>query len=324
MSAPSSEPDNELALVFAADEAYAMPLAVTLHSALSHLDLACRPGVYVLDVGVCDTSRAHVVDVARAARDNASVTWLPVAEEPLAGLSGGPDRTAEAARAAYSRLLIPGLLPAHTRRGVYLDSDVLIRGDISPLFTLSLGDAAVGASREFLIHSTEDEMSGVRGHRPARPYLNAGVLVFDVPAWTDAKITERALSFARDNTPPWLDQDALNAALDKWHDIGPEWNLQVGAFRTAFPASAFPLAGRYADPQRLYRSAAVLHFTGGNPWDPRCNSRGTSAWVWYLLRLRWYSPTQSVGWTLHWLRVRLTFGLAAKARRLRRSLKRAG
>jgi lipopolysaccharide biosynthesis glycosyltransferase len=321
---PPADSTTAAALVFAADDAYAMPLGVTLHSALTHLDSSCRPGIYVVDGGISDASRSRILKLVRAVRKDASVTWLPVPREPLAGLPSGPDRTARASQAAYSRLLIPGLLPAQTRRAVYLDTDILVRGDISPLFDLDLGGAAVGATRDFLIHSTDDEMSGVRGQRAGQPYFNAGVMVIDVERWIRAQITERTLAVARSNSDQiWLDQDALNAVINDWHDLGPDWNLQVGAFRAwAFPASAVALQGRYANPASLYRAAAVIHFSGGNPWDPRCNSPGTSAWVRQLLRLRWYSPAQSISWTLHWLRLRLAFGLAAKARRLRRWLKR--
>jgi len=312
----------ESALVFAADDAYAMPLAVALHSVLAHLDPGCRPELYVIDIGLSSASRARVLKVARAARDDATVTWLPVPTETLAGLPSGPDRSTRAAQAAYSRLLVPQLLPPQIRRAVYLDIDLLVRGDVSQLFTISLGGAAVGATRDFLIHTTDDEMAGVSGRRAGQPYYNAGVLVIDIPSWTSAKLTERTLDFARANTAQtWLDQDALNGVVDDWHDLGPEWNLQVGAFRAScFPPSSVPLQGRYGNPKRLYSSALVIHFTGVNPWDSRCNSRGTAAWVWYLIRLRWHSPAQAVRWTVHWLGERGVYGLFAKSHRFWRAL----
>jgi lipopolysaccharide biosynthesis glycosyltransferase len=85
-------------------------------------------------------------------------------------------------------------VPAHIHRAVYLDSDVLVQADLSPLFTLGLDGAAVAGVRDLMITTTDHPSSGVRERDRSRPYFNAGVLVIDLGTWRDSGVGERLLT----------------------------------------------------------------------------------------------------------------------------------
>jgi lipopolysaccharide biosynthesis glycosyltransferase len=187
-------------------------------------------------------------------------------------------------------LLIPELLPRHLSRALYLDADVLVRHDPSPLFAIALGDAIVGAARDAAITSTDHELSGVRDRALARPYFNTGVLVMDMERWREAGLTERALGYAAASAEPlrWAEQDALNAVLDTWHELDPRWNTQHSLFLS----------------RDRFRAAGIWHFVGGKPWNPKCQAPGTMSWAAGLLRSGWYTPREGVVWLLGWLGAR--------------------
>ena len=229
----------------------------------------------MFDNDLSSSSRARLLKIVDAAGRRYGLRWIRIPAERLGHLASdsrfGP--------ASYARLLIPELVPRQIRRAVYLDSDVLVRGDLSPLFTVELGDALVGAVRDFAIGSTVHEMSGVRDPDRPRVYFNTGVLVMDVARWRNEGLADRALEYAAAGSEPlpWADQDALNAVLESWHELEYRWNVQQ---RNLFMAERLPRTEitEHLHRQRwnLYRTAVVLHFVGPNPWSTgaRLQARG--------------------------------------------------
>ncbi|MDS7999096.1 glycosyltransferase, partial [Streptococcus pneumoniae] len=71
---------------------------------------------------------------------------------------------------AYARYLISRLITED--RVVYLDSDIIVNGDLSPLFELSLGDYSLAAVRD------------VDGNG-----FNSGMLVIDCQKWREKDVT---------------------------------------------------------------------------------------------------------------------------------------
>jgi lipopolysaccharide biosynthesis glycosyltransferase len=291
---------SELALVLSANERYAQGLAVALRSALINLSPVVRPMVFVLDHGLSAPTKARLTRMASAAGWD-ELCWRPI---PAGRLDRHDHKRFTSA--TYARLLIPDLLPASVRRAVYLDSDVLVRRDLSPLFTTALGDAPVGAVRDATILTTADPGSGVREPGSPRPYFNNGVLVIDLDRWRMTGLGARALEYAAAGGEPlpWADQDALNAVNDDWRELPATWNLQHRRLRTA------------------NKNAAVLHFTGQKPWYGSCTSPGTAAWVRTLVASRLLTPRQTIRWLLRFAAQRaryragsLKLELAARAHR---------
>ncbi|KUG21984.1 hypothetical protein ASZ90_008254 [hydrocarbon metagenome] len=120
---------------------------------------------------------------------------------------------------------------------LYLDCDLTIHGDISPIFSLDTAPfalAAVPAGR-ILADLSERRRKEVEGHfhklemtKPYR-YFNAGVLYIDVKRWNNENLGERALEFIRQNPDLCFlpDEDALNAILDGCiAELSPIWNAR--------------------------------------------------------------------------------------------------
>jgi hypothetical protein len=106
---------------------------------------------------------------------------------------------------------------------------VFIRRDLTPLLTTDLDGAPLGAVRDYAIDTTAHPWAQIEGGTQARPYLNAGVLVIDVPLWRRTGLGDRALRYVEDHgeSPSWDDQRALNAVIDRWHELDPIWNVQL-------------------------------------------------------------------------------------------------
>ena len=273
----------------------------------------------MLDNGLSDATRSRLLEVVHATGRSDGVRWIRIPpDERLRPFETDSRLTPS----TYSRLLIPEFMPAHIRRAIYLDADLLIREDLAPLFEADLGDAPIGAVRDFAIPITTDEASGVRDRSQPRPYFNAGVLVMDMPRWRNTRLADRALEYAAagEHPLPNREQDALNAVAGNWAELDFRWNVQ----HTYFPKIKPPaLDGVVGSPRRqrrtLYRNAAVLHFIGEpKPWYRYCATPGTTAWGRDLIRSGWYSRGETLSWVLRYARNRARYWLGTKKRQLGR------
>jgi lipopolysaccharide biosynthesis glycosyltransferase len=308
-------------LAFAADDNFGEGLGVAVYSALVHLAPAASPEVYVLDNGLSDPSWGRLTKVVGAARPGVALHRVKIAAEHLGPVADDSHLSA----AAYSRVLIPELVPSHVSRVIYLDVDVLVRRDLAPLFTLDLGGAPVAAVRDYYTSSTAHELSDVRDRANPRPYYNTGVLVIDVRAWRDSGLAERVLQYARAGPRPlrFADQDALNGVVETWFELDYRWNVQQlprHIYAAEWPrvlseTEEYSYRARW----QLFRAAVVLHFISSiKPWRYSCATAGTRAWMVALIQSGWYSPRETFAWLVRWHAPRLGYQLRSAVKRLHR------
>jgi lipopolysaccharide biosynthesis glycosyltransferase len=169
--------------------------------------------------------------------------------------------------AAYLRLFIPHLVPPEVRRLVYLDSDVVVFGDLSPLWDVPLDTAPFAAVPETFLFGDRGGIPGAEPeHDPTAPYFNAGVLVMNLPVWRELRITERCLDYVRQYADQlrMADQDALNlVGYGRWAPLPRRWNWMLYLLESN--QDPVPAA-----------EVSVIHFLGPNkPWiGPRRRGYG--------------------------------------------------
>jgi lipopolysaccharide biosynthesis glycosyltransferase len=303
---PEVAAQSQLALCFAGDEGFARSLAVAMHSAVLHLSPTITPVICVLDNGISNSSRERLLRVGR--RAGREVQWIRVPPERLLEQTG----TEHLTPTTFSRLLIPDLLPAGVRRAVYLDGDLLVKSDISPLFELDLEDAPIAAVRDFAIGSTDHELARVRDPVVPRPYFNTGVLVMDLPRWREAGLAERVLAYAAAESV--ADQDAINAVVERCRPLDLRWNVQSAALHRIEDTRTDLTERLRRDAGDLYRDAAILHFSGYHkPWNPWATPPGAMLWARALRRSGWYKAGEYLGWVLPWLGKRAAIATGRRA-----------
>jgi lipopolysaccharide biosynthesis glycosyltransferase len=150
-------------------------------------------------------------------------------------------------RAAYLRLFLDDIL-ADFGRAVYLDSDISLLTDVSPLLALKPKAAPIIAAYDMQL-MIEDKYRD-RLHISA-PYFNSGVMVLDLRAIRAERIFDNALRYALDHPErcEFVDQDALNAVLNgRWQVLDWRWN-SVTWIRDMVPREPF-----------------IRHFARYKPW----------------------------------------------------------
>jgi len=177
-------------VAFATDSRYVDRVRLALHGLLTHAQRLVR--VTILHDGL--DAREREAPLARCALHGATLRLLQV---DTARLPVFPDR---GSRAAYFRLLLPEMLPVDERKVLYLDADVLCRGDIGPMWDTDLGGFGVAAVRE--VNSRWSENSRWPGafrfrhavrSLAAADYFNSGVMLINVEKWRTVNLADSVL-----------------------------------------------------------------------------------------------------------------------------------
>ena len=115
-------------------------------------------------------------------------------------------------QAMYYRYLFADMLPREITKIIYLDADIICKGDILPLWQTDLQGRVLGAVRDY----GEDRSCERIGLKNGR-YFNSGVLLMDLEKWRQQKLTQQLFQWLEavgDTKILWGDQDALNGVID--------------------------------------------------------------------------------------------------------------
>jgi lipopolysaccharide biosynthesis glycosyltransferase len=104
----------------------------------------------------------------------------------------------------HTRYFFDLFLPSRYERRIYLDADIRVLGDISPLFNLDLGPHAFAASPD-VAFAAYDGSNGnwIADYIPkiewdtAVRYANAGVLLIDRARWQQLDLSRRVIEHLR-------------------------------------------------------------------------------------------------------------------------------
>lgn len=130
----------------------------------------------------------------------------------------------------YYRAFIASLFPLY-EKGVYIDADTILMGDVGELFDTELGDdviAAMADPKVVAIPEFKDYVEKTVG-MPAKEYVNSGVMLMDLKKLRKVKYLQTMVDliekYDADLVAP--DQDYLNVILyGKIRYLAPEWNAE--------------------------------------------------------------------------------------------------
>jgi lipopolysaccharide biosynthesis glycosyltransferase len=279
MAFQEKPPDEDpVVLVAGADERFALGLTVTLSSALRHLDHSRRAHVFVLDGGLTPGSRERCRASLARAHPKAETIFISELSNRFSGL-----HVHSYSRAAFLRLLIPEIVPDGFDRVLYLDSDLVVRGDVSLLWAFPAEGKAFWAAFDDGVRDTNfvRDRLGFAGVPEDAPYFNSGVLLIDLPRWRAARISERAEEFLAQHSKLCLevDQDALNVvAVGNWSVLPPNWNFQVVGMK------AWSVLPPGSDD-----TVNIVHFINKKPWSLGQRCLWQSAFDKALRESGWFS-----------------------------------
>ncbi len=198
---------------FSIDDGYAPYLAVALKSAAEN---SSKENNYKAIILYQELAEENMKKLSSLATENFEIEFFRMNE----GLEAITDKMSNRLRCdyftltIYFRLFIPEMFPQYDK-GIYIDSDVVIPGDLAELFSIDLGDNLIGACQDHSVSEVPELVNymenavGVSRDK----YINSGVLLMNLKELREVKLSEHFLSllttYQFDCVAP--DQDYLNA-----------------------------------------------------------------------------------------------------------------
>lgn len=165
--------------------------------------------------------------------------------------------------ATFFRYFIPNFVMES--RALYLDSDIIVTGNLDYLFDIDLEGFPLAAVKDWF------------GGAPSTNF-NAGVLLVDVDSWRDEDASTKLLELTNQyHETAYGDQGILNMLFhERWKKLDRTFNFMVGMDSIAH------IEGN----QRWYEISelkngdlpSVIHYTGVKPWEMIANNRFREVW----------------------------------------------
>jgi len=195
-------------IFFAVDDNYAPYLAVALRSLIDNASPDYQYNVYILIDKLQGERRANLYAMAT---ENVRVETVDVRAK-LDTLSDMLHLRDYYTKTTYFRFFIPALFPQYDR-GIYLDCDIVVTGDIARLYNVPLGDNILAAAPEEVMGMVDVFGTYVEAvlDVPRGEYFSAGILVMNLDKMRRVALEEQFVDLlGRRTFRVTQDQDYLN------------------------------------------------------------------------------------------------------------------
>lgn len=283
----SQEP---IVVACAADDFFSMPLAVTSFSALKNLSHDRHMILYILDGGISLANKNKLLKTLKSER--LEVRWIKPSEEKIKK-NILQLRVSSHPISIYYRLLLPTLIPSQIKKIIYLDSDIVVEGDLAKLWDQEFEDEYLMAVQD-PVHKTVLEAEHLKqycllekGITVDHKYLNTGMLVINLEKWRQGDTAYHILKFIGDHPDiPFPDQDAANVVLaGKWRELSPLWNqIHAVHFFKSHEGSIYDESTL----SELITRPYIIHYAGKpKPWEKNCIHPQADRYFKYLDQTAW-------------------------------------
>lgn len=166
--------------------------------------------------------------------------------------------------ATYYRCILSALLPREVDKVLYLDCDIVVTGDVRPLWDTPLDGVGVAAVED--MGCREAARYEVLKYPMEDSYFNAGVLLVNLDWWREHDVPRACADYYHRYPERILfnDQDLLNSVL-RGHKrlVDLKWNVQDAFYRLSLQHDE-AWRGRL---DGVLQNPVILHFTNRKPWE---------------------------------------------------------
>ena len=265
-------------VVFAADDNYVPMLTTTIHSMLANASNHYFYDVVVLQNGIASDKQRIMCNYLEAS-GKARVRFAEVGH--LVDKYHLATNNAHIGVETYYRFLIQELMPWYDKV-LYLDSDLIVQGDVSKLYEIDLGNTLLAAAHDIDFLGNLNMNDGARlaynstTLHMADPYgyFQAGVLVLNTAEMRKLHTMEEWLELASNNKLIYNDQDVLNVACEgrvTYLDWG--WNVMHDCGGRVANVFSFAPADVFSAYNASRSNPRIVHYAGfEKPWKfPTCD-----------------------------------------------------
>jgi len=192
--------------------------------------------------------------------------------------------TSRYGQAAYQRISLADYLPPSIKKVIYLDSDIIVLGDIERLWNMPLKGQALGAIENLSPKACKHLAL------PRQEYFNSGVMLIDLNEWRKGNIYQQAVELVNKHQEKlrYFDQCTLNMIFrNRWEKLPLQWNQQ---------SDIYGVLKKYANGcgyleneiKAAITNPSIVHFIGKQkPWLINCYHPFKTSYQHYLSKTPW-------------------------------------
>jgi len=247
---------EKIPIVLASDDHYAPFVATVAYSILENTQSFIE--FHVLDGGIKDTNKRKI-KASLKNFDHFSMDFIDMSQFNLKRFPNMRHYSVN----AFSRYFIPEILP-EKKKVLYLDVDIIARGDIKELYEQELDGYSLGAILEDFYEDNYKKLKSeiYPEYKGGSNYFNSGVLLLDIQKFIEKKYVAELV----DTTGKYADllrcpdQDVFNIVFEN--------NFKVLDYRFNIQIDHFPLLERLSFKSAMEAKAnpILIHYTSNKPW----------------------------------------------------------
>lgn len=176
---------------------------------------------------------------------------------------------------SFYRLLIPMIFSCYDKV-IFLDSDMIVKGDIAELYKLASDEHIITATRDadfssqyYQFEDVHDYVDNILGLENCTDYFQAGMFIFNLKKYRSYYRNDELLECGFKRQYKYLDQDVLNVFFKKdVYHVTIEWNVMVNNYNRIERARKYAPAYVYNEYVDAYQHPQIIHYAGGiKPWQ---------------------------------------------------------
>ncbi len=240
----------------------------------------CPNSVYHFYVMTVDVSQADVAALKDLESENVSVSVLPQKEVDLFYV-----RDTHVSKASLLKYYIARAVP-ELDKILYLDSDILVLHDLTPLYRVDIDDVYLAAVKDpswFFENTHVLELNlAERGF-----YFNSGVMLMNLKKFREDGLEKKLEDFTNNNFRTYMDQDALNVIVGNSVKL---LDFENNAMNFFFEHIDMATLGRFYGREwktyeDVFSPATIIHFASSKkPLGPTADQRQ----FFRMLQRLWY------------------------------------
>jgi len=267
---------NNMNIVVASDENYAIHLLTLIVSILENRNEDYPICFYILDGGISESTNKLINDTI-CKYNNVYIRFIPMTEDIVLEKIGDKNIWRSRSLSTLSRLFIPDIL-SDENRALYLDVDGIVERDLLDFYNIDID--------KYCIAGVQD-MCSPKGHKAIELddndlYICAGVILWNLEMARSINFTDKVLDFVRkyNGKVPSMDQGIINGIFGKMgltKRIHPKYNVMTPFFfeKSNQLSKIYDLTDYYSDDElkEACDNPVFIHFVSGGttrPWEKHC------------------------------------------------------
>ncbi|MFA7658241.1 MAG: glycosyltransferase family 8 protein [Candidatus Gastranaerophilaceae bacterium] len=254
--------DEIIPVFLASDENYAPCCGTTIFSIIKNTNSFVN--FYILDGGISKESKKKLNLMMRKF-NNFSIEFIDMSNFYLNRFPNIKHYSVN----AFSRYFIPEIKP-NLDKVLYLDVDIIVKGDISELYNENLDNYPLGTILEDFCDANSAYLKKIApSFASGKRYFNSGVLLIDCKKFRASNYTQILVDKTIElfDVLSCPDQDVFNIVFENnYRELPYKYNFMPG-----YADNLLKLNKKTGND--AIKNHLIIHYTYGKPWiDPECIS----------------------------------------------------